>query len=113
MVNNNRIRWHRSTVEGTLCSREFRNYLHVCIPSSWGILVYKEVTSSVTNRVSGGSGGNLLSLLKKTVVSWMNDGGEVAQGCKKQSTKCEMFFCQGTILRYNRSTWTTRLTDFW
>ena len=55
------------------------------------MLVYKEVTSSVTNRVPGGSGSNLLSLFKKSVVSRMNDGSEVAQGCRKQSTKREMF----------------------
>ena len=55
-------------MEGPKRSRKFRNYSHVCIPSSWGILVYKEVTSSVTNKVPGGSGGNLRSLLKQSVV---------------------------------------------
>ena len=61
MVNIDWIRWHRSAVEGTKCSRKFRNSSHALIPSLWGMLVYKEVTSSVTSKVPGGSDGNLLS----------------------------------------------------
>ena len=53
--------------------------------------MYKEVTSSVTSKVSGGSKGSLRSLFKKSVVSRMFDGSEVANGCRNQSTNHEMF----------------------
>ena len=53
--------------------------------------MYKERASRVTIKAPGGSGGNLLSLFIKLVVSQMYDASEVMQGCKKQSTKCEMF----------------------
>ena len=53
--------------------------------------MYKEETSNVTIKVPGGSDGNLLSLFKKSVVSRIYDGSEVASGCKKQSTKREIF----------------------
>ena len=53
--------------------------------------MYKEETSNVIIKVPGGSGGNLLSLFKKSVVPRIYDGSEVANGCKKQSTKREIF----------------------
>ena len=91
MVNINRIRWQRSAVEGTESSREFRNSPQVFIPSSWGMLVYKEEMSSVTIKVPGGSGSSLLGLFNKSVVSRIYDGSEIMSGCKKQSTKREIF----------------------
>ena len=51
MVNINRTRWHKSAVEGTKRSRKFRNSSQVLIFSLWGMLVYKEKTSSVTIKV--------------------------------------------------------------
>ena len=69
MVSINQIRLQRSAVERTSCSHIFRNSSHAVAPSSWEMLVYKEETSSVTSKVPGGSGGNLLSLLRKSVVS--------------------------------------------
>ena len=52
--------------------------------------MYKEETSSVTSKVSGGSSGSILSLFNKSVVPRIYDGSEVASGCTKQSTKCEI-----------------------
>ena len=53
--------------------------------------MYKEETSSVTIKVPGGSGSSLLSLFKKSGVSQIYDGNDVTSGCKKQSTKHEIF----------------------
>ena len=53
-----------------------------------------KVTSSVTSKVPGGSDANLLSLFKKSVVSWIYDGSELAWGCEKQSIKREIFFVE-------------------
>ena len=53
--------------------------------------MYKDDTSSVTSKVPGGSNGNLLSLLIKSVVSRMYDGRKVANSCKNQATNYEMF----------------------
>ena len=55
------------------------------------MLVYKEEASSITIKVSVGSGGNLLSLCRKLVVPRIYDGCEVVSGCRRQSTKCEIF----------------------
>ena len=66
---------------------------------SLGALV-KETWSNII-KVPGGSGGSLLSPFKKSVVSWIIDGSEIVSGCKKQSTKCKIFFVwapfRGTI----------------
>ena len=93
MVNINRIRWQSSAVEGTKSARKFRNSSQVFIHSSLGMLVYKEETSNVTIKVSGGGGGSLLSLFKKSVVSQVTryDGNKDASGCKKQSTNAIYF----------------------
>ena len=56
-----------------------------------GMLVYKEEMSNLTIKVPGGSGGSLLSLLKKSAVSRIYDGSERASGCKKQCTKLKIF----------------------
>ena len=103
MVNINQTRWHKLAVDSTqeISYSRFRNSSQVFIPSSWGTLVYKEDTSSVTIKVPGGSGGNILSLFMKSVVSQIYDGREVTSGYRKQSTKREMFFVrapfEGTI----------------
>ena len=91
MISINRIRWHKSAVEGTKWSLMFRNSSHAVIPSSCGMLVYNDDTSSVTSKVPGGSTSSLLSLLIKSEVSQMYDGSEDANGCKNQSTNREMF----------------------
>ena len=52
--------------------------------------MYKAETSSVAIKVPGGSGSNLLSLFKKSVVSQIYDESEVASGYKKQSTKLKI-----------------------
>ena len=54
--------------------------------------MYKDDTSGVPSKVSGGSNGNLLSLLIKSVVPQTYDGREVGNGCKNQSTNREMFY---------------------
>ena len=53
--------------------------------------MYKEETSNVIIKVPGGSGGSLLTLFKKSVFSRIYDESKVASGCKKQSTKREIF----------------------
>ena len=63
LVNGDWIRWHRSAVEGTKRSCDFRSSL--C-----GMFVYGYTSSNLTSRVPEGSGGgNLLSLLIKIIVS--------------------------------------------
>ena len=56
------------------------------------MLVYKEEMSSITINIPGGTDGSLLSLFKKSLVSRIYDGSEIASGCNKQSTKHEIFF---------------------
>ena len=73
-------------------SRMFRNSLHAVIPPLWGILVYKNDTSIVTSKVPGGSSGNLVSLVIKSVVSRMCGGREIANSCKNQSANRGKFF---------------------
>ena len=56
-----------------------------------------EETSRVTRRLSGGSTGNLRNLLMKSVVSRINEGNWIMMGCKKKSTKHEMFFVGASL----------------
>ena len=56
-------------------------------------MVYREETSSVTSKVPRGTSGtcSILCLFVKSVVFQMQDGREVANGYKNQSTNGEMF----------------------
>ena len=85
------IRWHRCPVGGTRDSRGFKYSSHALMPSLCGMLVSSEETLRVTRMLSGGSTGNLCILLMKSVVSRICEGSWVTLGCKKKSTKCEMF----------------------
>ena len=53
------------------------------IPSSWGMLEYKEETSAVTRRDPLGSEGTFRSLLMKSLVSLIYEGSDAARGCRK------------------------------
>ena len=91
MVKINQIRWQRSVVGGVDDSCLLRNSLHVATPSSCGMLVYSDTTSSITNKVPDGSDGSSRSLLMECVVSRMKDGRRDTHTLRKLSTKREMF----------------------
>ena len=59
------------------------------MPSSWGILVYRDLTSMVTRRASGGKGGRERTIWRKCVVFLIYDGMVVVRGWRKWSTKAE------------------------
>ena len=62
----------------------------VCSDSSLGMLVYNEVTSSVTSRSDASSLGNLSMWLTKSVVSFTYEGSRGTYGLRRWSTKPEM-----------------------
>ena len=53
------------------------------MPSSCGMLVYRDVTSAVTKRALGGRGGSFSMRLRKCFVSFMFDGRLLARGWMK------------------------------
>ena len=60
------------TVE-LLRSRVSRKCRQAVMPSLWGMLVYREETSRVTRRAFWGSCPSCSGLLRKCVVSFVND----------------------------------------
>ena len=61
-------------------SELFKAFFTAVIPSSFGMLVYKDLTSSVTNRHSLLLSLFVESFLRKSVVSFMYDGKDLAKG---------------------------------
>ena len=60
------------------------------LPSSVGMLVYRDVTSSVTNRVPGGILPSVDIFCRKSVVSLMYDFVVLTRGWRKWSTNCDI-----------------------
>ena len=51
----------RSCVGGVWDEQVWRAFLHADMPSLWGILVYRELTSKVTSMHPGGEAGSAAS----------------------------------------------------
>ena len=60
------------------------------MPSLWGMLVQREEASRVTRREFAGSCPSCSSLLRKCVLSLMNDCVVCTKGLRWWSTNCEM-----------------------
>ena len=75
-------------VDSALLSRCF---LQAPIPSLWGMLEYKAVTSNVTKMVLSGKLLKRLSLFKKSVVSLMQLGIFASRGWSSLSTNAETY----------------------
>ena len=67
-----------------------RASLHACIPSLFGMLVYRDDTSRVTRIAPVGISLSELSLVKKWVVSLMYDGSLGASGFRWWSTNSDI-----------------------
>ena len=79
------------TVE-LLRSRVSRKCRQAVMPSLWGMLVSRKQRSRVTRRALGGSCPSCSSLLRKCVVSFMNDIDCVVctRGLRWWSTNCDI-----------------------
>ena len=75
-----------STSLGGLCgrSKSCSASIHASIPSSWGMFVYKLLTSIVTSSVSGGKGSDSRVFIN-CLLSLMYDGVAFITGCKSVS----------------------------
>ena len=65
-----------------LSGRESRRVLQAAIPSLWGMLVYRPVTSAVHMKLSGGRDPTVRIFLRKCVVSYIYEETPVARGLR-------------------------------
>ena len=85
------INFTTSSVGGSWTVLVFSNSLQASAPSSWGILVYRERTSNVTNRLPGGTLTTDLHFNRNSVVSLIYDGVFATSGLRIKSTDWDIF----------------------